>query len=48
LILIPTPGQPEQIYLAKHWAKKFGAVTIQQRSISLKTFIRKYQNSFTP
>ena len=30
LILIPTPSQPEQIYLAEYWQNKFGAKNIQQ------------------
>lgn len=30
VILIPTPGQYEQIYLAKYWSKRFGSKIIQQ------------------
>ncbi len=33
-ILIPTPGQHEQIYLAEHWHTKFGARVIQQKHLS--------------
>lgn len=29
-ILIPTPGQPEQLYLAKHWNATFGSATCTQ------------------
>ena len=32
-ILIPTPGQPEQVYLAKHWAKAFGMATCTQKQL---------------
>ena len=32
-ILIPTPGQPEQVYLAKHWAQAFGMVTCTQKQL---------------
>jgi len=37
LILIPTPGQTEQEYLAAYWKKKFGAEILPQNKIS--TFI---------
>ena len=33
LILIPTPGQPEQEYLAEYWKEKFGAKTLRQNQI---------------
>jgi hypothetical protein len=33
IILIPTPGQPEQEYLAEHWRKNFGATVIKQNSL---------------
>ncbi len=33
LILIPTPGQSEQEYLAKYWKEKFGAEIILQKEI---------------
>ncbi len=33
IILIPTPGQPEQIYLAKHWHKNFGSEVLSQMRI---------------
>jgi UDP-N-acetylglucosamine:LPS N-acetylglucosamine transferase len=32
-ILIPTPGQYEQFYLANYWKKKFGAKVIQQNDL---------------
>lgn len=32
-ILIPTPGQYEQFYLANYWKKKFGAKLIQQNDL---------------
>jgi predicted glycosyltransferase len=33
-ILIPTPGQDEQIYLANYWKEKFGAKVIQQNDLT--------------
>ncbi len=33
LILIPTPSQPEQIYLAEYWKNKFGAKNLQQSEL---------------
>jgi len=40
LILIPTPGQTEQEYLADYWEKKFGTQTLRQSEINkLFTFI---------
>lgn len=33
LILIPTPSQPEQIYLAEYWQTKFGAKNLQQSKL---------------
>lgn len=33
VILIPTPGQYEQEYLAGYWAQKFGARIIQQKEL---------------
>jgi uncharacterized protein (TIGR00661 family) len=33
LILIPTPGQPEQEYLGNYWKEKFGAIKISQNNI---------------
>ncbi len=33
LVLIPTPGQTEQEYLAKYWEEKFGAKCIEQNKI---------------
>lgn len=34
LILIPTPGQPEQEYLAQHWQNRFGATVLNQNHIN--------------
>ena len=34
IILIPTPGQPEQEYLAAYWQKKFNAVNLNQKAIA--------------
>ena len=33
-ILIPTPGQYEQVYLANYWKKKFGAKVINQKDLA--------------
>ena len=33
LILIPTPSQTEQIYLANYWQQKFGAKIIEQSKL---------------
>ena len=33
LILVPTPGQPEQLYLAKHWQENFGSEIVEQNTI---------------
>lgn len=33
LLLIPTPGQPEQEYLAQHWKERFGASVAEQSRI---------------
>ena len=32
-VLIPTPGQPEQIYLARHWHTAFGIATCTQKQL---------------
>jgi predicted glycosyltransferase len=34
LILIPTPGQTEQEYLAEHWKERFGATLVKQNEIN--------------
>lgn len=34
LVLIPTPGQSEQEYLAEHWQQMFGARVLQQKEFS--------------
>jgi len=36
IILIPTPGQPEQVYLAKYISRKFNQLYITQRSLTQK------------
>ena len=33
LILIPTPGQTEQEYLADYWHKQFGTTTLLEKNI---------------
>ncbi len=38
IILIPTPGQTEQEYLAKYWKGKFGANVCMQNTISQYNF----------
>ena len=37
-ILIPTPGQEEQVYLANYWREKFGAKVIQQTDLASFSF----------
>ena len=37
-ILIPTPGQHEQVYLANYWHQKFGAEVIQQKDLASFSF----------
>lgn len=39
LILIPTPGQSEQEYLAAYWEKNFSAVHLPQKSLRKFNFI---------
>jgi predicted glycosyltransferase len=34
LVLIPTPGQTEQEYLARHWHNRFGARVLEQSGIA--------------
>ncbi len=38
LILIPTPGQTEQEYLAEYWSKKFKSVYLPQDKLETYTF----------
>lgn len=38
LVLVPTPGQPEQEYLANYWKEKFGAKVLLQRQLKYFTF----------
>lgn len=38
LILIPTPGQSEQEYLAAYWQQKFGTRTVLQKKIESADF----------
>ena len=33
LLLIPTPGQPEQVYLARYWKEKFRARVVEQADV---------------
>jgi hypothetical protein len=33
LILIPTPGQTEQEYLAAYWEKRFGTISLKQKQV---------------
>lgn len=33
MVLVPTPGQPEQEYLARYWEKKFGAAVVSQQQL---------------
>lgn len=41
LILIPTPGQPEQMYLAKYYGEKRYALAVNQRGLHLKSVLNK-------
>ncbi len=34
LVLIPTPGQTEQEYLARHWNTRFGAMVLEQAQVA--------------
>lgn len=36
-VLIPTPGQTEQEYLAKYWREKFGFVILNQKEITAES-----------
>lgn len=45
LILIPTPGQTEQTYLATHWSKHGWAVSMDAESFQLKTALALAHNS---
>jgi uncharacterized protein (TIGR00661 family) len=38
IILIPTPGQPEQEYLSDYWKEKFGHTVIEQKEIAFTNF----------
>jgi UDP-N-acetylglucosamine:LPS N-acetylglucosamine transferase len=38
LVLIPTPGQSEQVYLAAYWKKKFGAEVAGQDNLGRLSF----------
>jgi UDP-N-acetylglucosamine:LPS N-acetylglucosamine transferase len=40
-LLIPTPGQTEQIYLARHFEEHFGFKNLNQREISEKKLEEK-------
>jgi uncharacterized protein (TIGR00661 family) len=41
LILIPTPGQTEQIYLAKRWQEKGWAIAYDQAEFHLETALKE-------
>ncbi|MGZ4117802.1 MAG: glycosyltransferase [Bacteroidia bacterium] len=38
IILVPTPGQTEQEYLAEYWSKKFNAIKLNQNKINSFNF----------
>lgn len=38
LVLVPTPGQPEQEYLAKYWSEKFSVIYCNQENLNEITF----------
>jgi UDP-N-acetylglucosamine transferase subunit ALG13 len=44
LILIPTPGQTEQIYLAKRWQDKGWAIAYDQTEFHLETALKEAAN----
>jgi hypothetical protein len=44
LILVPTPGQTEQIYLAKRWQEKGWAITYDQTEFHLETALKAAAN----
>ncbi len=44
LILVPTPGQTEQEYLAKRWQKKGWAIAFDQSTFHLETALEKAAN----
>jgi UDP-N-acetylglucosamine transferase subunit ALG13 len=49
LILVPTPGQTEQEYLAKRWQEKGWAIAYSQTEFNLATALRKAADfSFQP
>lgn len=50
-LVIPTPGQPEQTYLARHWANRGWTLTTDQASFSLVEALSSLQDfkpSFSP
>ena len=44
LILVPTPGQTEQIYLAKRWQEKGWAIAYDQSEFHLETALKEAAN----
>jgi UDP-N-acetylglucosamine transferase subunit ALG13 len=44
LILVPTPGQTEQIYLAKRWQEKGWAIAYDQTEFHLETALKEAAN----
>lgn len=43
-LLVPTPGQSEQEYLAKYWQEKFACTCLEQKNISEKS-IKKFMQT---
>jgi hypothetical protein len=44
LILVPTPGQTEQEYLAKRWQEKGWAIAFDQKGFKLETALKEADN----
>ena len=47
-VLIPTPGQTEQEYLAQYWSKQKGYVMQTQHELNLADAIRQLQGQAQP
>lgn len=43
-VLVPTPGQTEQEYLARHLQQQGWCIAINQQDISLETIVKRVQN----
>lgn len=39
-VLVPTPGQTEQEYLASYWKEKFGFATLEQKTINAESLLK--------